>query len=98
MTTQQMIWAATRAYRAGDFKESRRLLDEAAAQDDAADYRKRIRNGKDLLIMLGAYDHSPWVPQVDHWRECPALGACPKADSDCAKRCELEAAGWPTEE
>ena len=96
MSTHDMVEAAARAYRVGDLKECRRHLDMAAAQDDAAEHYTRIRSGKDLLIMLGAYDRC-WVPEVAHWRECPALGACPHGDRDCKDECELEVAGWPTE-
>ena len=94
---EQLIRDAGIQYRIGNLKESRRLLDEAAAHPDAADHYQRIRNGKDLLIMLGAYD-AVWVPAVDHWRECPALGACPHADRECAAECQLDAAGWPQED
>ena len=97
MPTPDLIDAAARCYRAGNFAAARQHLDEAIAAPDAADHAKRIRSGKDLLVLVGAYDRV-WVPQVAHWRRCQALdNACPQADAECKDECRLVAAGWPTE-
>lgn len=96
-TTADHIDAAARCYRAGDFAAARQHLDEAIAAPDAADHAKRIRSGKDLLVLVGAYDRV-WVPQVAHWRRCPATdSACPNGDAECKSECQLVADGWPTE-
>ena len=95
--TPDLIDAAARCYRDGDFALARQHLDEAIAQPDAADHAKRIRSGKDLLVLVGAYDRV-WVPEVAHWRRCPATdSACPNGDAECKDECRLVADGWPTD-
>ena len=95
--TEAMLDAAAAAFVRLDYPACKRHLEDAMAQPDAADHYRRIRRGRDMLIRAGGLD-TVWVPAVSHWRACPALGACPAADRQCADRCDLEAAGWPQED
>ena len=88
------IDTAARYAEMGDLTTARAVLDVAALHPDAERHADRIRAARDWLVRRGAYDE-PWVPEVKHWRRCPALGhPCPHADVGCALACGLVEGGW----